>query len=228
MRNSLTDYLLAARIHKLALPRHIPFASSHRIRAVAIVALSFAALTAVLPHFALPVHANLTLFHFATANYPAAIAFDSTEERLIVACSAPTPAFPLPCGGGQAPSLQQIDSSGTVTTFAPSYESDPTPFDVTLGVSPGIGGFAAGTGLLDCLIALCPSPPTITKISADGSVVTPNWSACTGATKGNGEAVFAGFAFDTLGNFGSRLLAVSGDGKLFGVDSTGSCNLIAS
>jgi len=186
------------------------------LRSLLFVILCLAGLTAFLSPSLLPAHA-LTFSNFASVSQPGGgIALDSTKGRLIVIC----------CYFGTQ-KLEQVDSSGTVTAFAPSFTGAD---EVYLAVSPGFGNFTGGTVFAGTgVCTLGNSCGTIAKITPDGSVVTDPWTTCTGASgaAGFGGAFRGGFTFDTAGSFGYRLLALSTNGMLFAVNSTGTCSLIA-
>src|SRR5438309_3970895 len=196
--------------------------------AFAFAFFALAALMVGIHHVTVSGATSLTFHTFAS--FPqyystAGIGFSEPLDRLIVACSSGLSGCENnACAGAVGcvfeMNLDQVDSSGAVTAFA--RLPDPSPSDVPLAVSPGLGGFANGT----VVVGLNATNPTITKVSSDGSVVTLVWSTCAAATLGS-EARFGGLAFDTVGLFGYDLLALSSDGKLFRVTSTSACSLVA-
>src|SRR4029077_15450392 len=177
--------------------------------------LALATFSLLVPLLAHPVNApsnSLVFSNFASVTFPNGLTYDAFLGRLIVS-SGFTSSSPII-------RLKQIDASGTVTPFAPSFVGAE---EVYIAVSPGLGGFQNGSVFVGN-----GTTPTITQISPDGTVVTNAWATCSGASGVSGSSVFrGGLAFDKVGTFSNNLLALSANGKLFRVDSTGACTLVA-
>jgi hypothetical protein len=121
--------------------------------------------------------------------------------------------------------LKLVGLAGGITDFAPAYDVPPGP-ETYIAVSSGTAVDGAGCHFdRDDVFAidLRGNAPGITRISADGTAVY-RFASVTGVSG------LVGIAFDTVGTFDHRLLAIgpaqTGTTQVFGIDCKGAVTAI--
>jgi hypothetical protein len=145
---------------------------------------------------------------------PKGLAYDPALDRVIVSLS------PYTYGSGQrVQMLTAVSSDGSRTAFAPGYKMYRDVESLIAIVPPSGPPVNAGFTPGDLFVGRGPADQ-ISRISSMGSVLAEVF-----VDLQTGHGPWGGLTFDTQGNFGGRLIAVTTEGSVFLVDHNGNKSL---